>query len=229
MARSLSFLTPDGLWLADYTSDPAWREDGKGGSGARSRAALFLDRDGCLIEERHYLADPEGVALLPGAAAVVVRANALGLAVVVVTNQSGVGRGLIDWTQLAAVEASVTEQLLRQGARLDLTLACPFHAKARPPWRHPDHPARKPRPGMLLEAARRLGLDLRTSWIVGDKADDLAAGRAAGLAGGLQVRTGHGGETEEGARAEALARPGFAVRRAPGIAAALDLPILGGA
>ena len=82
-----------------------------------------------------------------------------------------------------------------------MVLACPFHAAGQPPYRHLDHPFRKPRPGMILRAAEMLGLDLAGSWVVGDRAIDLEAGRAAGLAGGVHVLTGHGA-AERGAALE---------------------------
>ena len=169
-----------------------------------------------MIEERHYLRDPSEVQLLPGAAATVAAANQRGLAVVVVTNQSGIGRGLLSWQDFARVEARLAALLSVNAAGLDLVLACPFHPAE-------GHPCRKPRPGMLLRAAELLDLDLAGSWIVGDKASDLAAGKAAGLAGGLLVETGYG-RTEKAA-ASSLAESGFSLRGGKTIAAALDLPL----
>jgi D-glycero-D-manno-heptose 1,7-bisphosphate phosphatase len=176
----------------------------------RGRPALFLDRDGVLVEEVGYLHRPADVRLNPGTARAVALANQRGLAVVVVTNQAGVGRGLYGWPDFAATQARIQSELAATGAVLDMVLACPFHRDARPPYRHPDHPDRKPRPGMLRRADAALGLDLGGSWIVGDRASDLAAGRAAGLAGGLHLDSGQG--EAERAKARELAGPDFAVR-----------------
>jgi D-glycero-D-manno-heptose 1,7-bisphosphate phosphatase len=204
-------LQADGIWCQQLRRPPAG-------------PALFLDRDGTLIEERHYLRDPSEVHLLPGAAATVAAANQRGLAVVVVTNQSGIGRGLLSWQDFARVEARLAALLSAGAAGLDLVLACPFHPAAAP-YRVEEHPCRKPRPGMLLRAAELLDLDLAGSWIVGDKASDLAAGKAAGLAGGLLVETGYG-RTEKAA-ASSLAESGFSLRGGKTIAAALGLPLFG--
>jgi D-glycero-D-manno-heptose 1,7-bisphosphate phosphatase len=206
----------------------------------RGRPALFLDRDGVLVEEVGYLHRPADVRLNPGTARAVALANQRGLAVVVVTNQAGVGRGLYGWPDFAATQARIQSELAATGAVLDMVLACPFHRDARPPYRHPDHPDRKPRPGMLRRAddhpdrkprpgmLRRadqaLGLDLGGSWIVGDRAGDLAAGRAAGLAGGLHLDSGQG----EAERAEALelAGPDFAVRLLASAEELITAPLL---
>jgi D-glycero-D-manno-heptose 1,7-bisphosphate phosphatase len=159
-------------------------------SGA-PRPALFLDRDGVLNVEVEYLHDPAALVLVPGAAAAVAAVNAVGAPVVVVSNQAGIGRGLYDEADYRAVQRRLAELLAAEGARLDADYHCPHH---------PEHgvgayrvacACRKPRPGMLLRAARDLGLDLRRSVLVGDKLTDLAAGRAAGCATVL-VRTGYG-------------------------------------
>ena len=188
--------------------------------------ALFLDRDGTVIAERHYLKDPEGVELLPGAAEVIAAANARAIPVVLVTNQSGIGRGLLTWQDFAAVQERLTQLLATASARLDLVLACPFHPEAAAPYRHADHGCRKPRPGLLLRAQALLDLQLAVSWIVGDKASDLAAGRAAGLAGGLLVQSGYG--KSETAAAKSLAGSDFSVRLEESMVAALKLPLFDG-
>lgn len=109
-------------------------------------------------------------------------------------------------------------------------LACPFHREGREPFRHPDHPARKPNPGLLLRAEAELGVDLAASWIVGDRAGDVAAGRAAGLAGGIHVWTGWGNEPGEREAARASAGNGYRVFEAASIAeASARLPLLAGA
>ena len=192
----------DGIWLAapGALSPPAPTAGGP---------ALFLDRDGLLVEEVGYLHRPADVRLQPGVAPLLRRAAAAGWARVVVTNQSGIGRGLYGWAEFAATQVQIEALLAAEGAALDLVAACPFHPQARPPWRAAEHPCRKPRPGMLLLAAERLGLDLARSWILGDQASDMAAGRAAGLAGGGHLATGHG--LAERGKALREARPGYRV------------------
>jgi D-glycero-D-manno-heptose 1,7-bisphosphate phosphatase len=165
------------------------------------RPALFLDRDGVLVEETGYLHRAEEVRLIPGATAAVAAAARAGLPVVLITNQAGIGRGYYGWAEFQAVQEKIAADLAAGGGAFDMVLACPFHAAGQPPYRHPDHPCRKPRPGMILRAAEMLGLDLAGSWVVGDRAIDLEAGRAAGLAGGVHVLTGHGA-AERGAALE---------------------------
>lgn len=207
MADRPEFVTQDQLWL-EVTGT------------ARRAPALFLDRDGAVIEEKYNLSDPAGVALIPGAADTIRWAADRGWHVVLVTNQSGIGRGLFGWPEFAAVQARMTGLLADRGATLDAVLACPFHPQGKGSLRHGDHPTRKPNPGMLLAAAERLDIVLSESWIVGDRVRDIAAGRNAGLAGAVHVATGHGGEAEQ---ALALAGEGFSVHPAASIAAVPDL------
>jgi len=150
------------------------------------RAAVFLDRDGVLIEDVGYPHRDEDLKLIPGAVEAVRRWNAAGLATVVVTNQSGVARGLFSLERMEAFNALMVARLADEGARIDAVYACPFHAEAVDArFRHPDHPDRKPNPGMILRAARDLGLDLSRSFLIGDKTSDLEAARRAGVAGHL--------------------------------------------
>lgn len=159
---------------------------------AMPRPALFLDRDGVIIEDAGYLSSPAGLKLIPGAARLIALANRRGIPVVEVTNQAGIGRGYYGWREFTELEASLADVLEREGAAIDAVFACPYHRDGIAPWVHPDHPARKPRPGMLLAAERLLNLDLKSCWIVGDRFADLLAGHAAGLRGGLHVLTGIG-------------------------------------
>jgi transaldolase len=158
----------------------------------RPRPALFLDRDGVIIEDSGYLSDPSSFSMIPGAARLIASANDAGIPVVVVTNQAGIGRGYYGWTEYLAVQAALTRALAAEGAHMDAVFACPYHPHGVPPWIHAEHPARKPRPGMLLAAERFLNLDLGSSWIVGDTWNDLLAGYHAGLRGGFHVLTGKG-------------------------------------
>lgn len=190
-----SCLTADGNWLE--LREPA--------AAHRSAPALFLDRDGAAIEEAHFLSRPEDVVLIPHAAETIRRANDSGWHVVLVTNQSGIGRGYFGWEAFAAVQTRLSELLAAQGARITMVLACPHHAEGLGQYSVANHPWRKPNPGMLLEAARHLPIEMERSWIVGDRVADIAAGQAAGLAGGFHVLTGYGATHRDKATAVATA------------------------
>lgn len=157
--------------------------------------AVFLDRDGVLIEEVGHLRRADQLRLTPGAAAAVNRLRAAGLRVILVTNQSAVARGLLSEAELARIHERLRALLLSEGAVLDDILYCPHHpTKGVPPY-DVDCACRKPAPGMLLLAQERHGLDLAGSFLVGDKRSDIGAARRAGCAAAVLVRTGHG-ETE---------------------------------
>lgn len=191
----------DGVTPAGFLDDDGvWRDARSDLSGAAGHPALFLDRDGVIVEETGYLHRVEDLALIPGAAEFIAEANHRGILVMVASNQSGIARGYYGWPEFHGVQAELYERLERLGARVDLTLACPHY---------PQHPDRKPCPGMLHKAAAMSGIDLGRSWVIGDKASDLEAGRAAGLAGGILVLTGHG--RNERAHAVALATAAFPV------------------
>ena len=196
-------------------------------NGRSSGPALFLDRDGVIVEEAGHLRRPEEVRLIAGAAEVIGAANRAGVAVVVISNQSGIGRGLFGWPDFAAVQQRMVRDLASRGAFIDAVLACPYHPEARPPYRHPDHPARKPNAGMIFAATRLLPLDLSASWIIGDRANDLAAGRKAGLAGGMLVLSGLAATELEASQPFATAS--FRVFAGHSTWAALStIPLLGG-
>jgi D-glycero-D-manno-heptose 1,7-bisphosphate phosphatase len=167
------------------------------------KPAIFLDRDGTLNEEVDYLCDPDELVLIPGAAASVARLNAMGVPVIVVTNQSGIGRGRFTWDDFHAVMARMDELLAAEGARVDGVYIAPHHEKGQGAYAVVDHPDRKPNPGMLTRAAEDHGLDLARSWMIGDKAIDLEAGRRAGCQVAL-VRTGYGSKVD-GALADLVA------------------------
>jgi D-glycero-D-manno-heptose 1,7-bisphosphate phosphatase len=189
--------------------------------GPVRRPALFLDRDGVIVEDTGFLSREADVRLIAGASTVVGRANQLGVPVIVVSNQSGIGRCLFNWAAFARVQAHINDLLALEGARIDAVLACPHHPLAALPYTHPDAPWRKPNPGMLLKAGAHLDIELARSWIVGDRAHDLLAGRRAGLAGGVHVATGEGRAENERRLALALNNHCFRVEVARSIA---DVP-----
>ena len=160
------------------------------------RPAVFMDRDGCLIEEVGYLNHPSRVRVLPRTAAAVARLNAAGIPALMATNQAGIARGYFSAETLTEFNTEVVRPLAAEGARLDGLYVCTHHPTAGgPPYRQLCE-CRKPKPGLLHRAAEELGLDLSRSVMVGDKPSDVEAGQAAGGAGVL-VLTGYGrGEWE---------------------------------
>lgn len=143
------------------------------------RPALFLDRDGTIIADAHYLADASQVTLLPGAAAAIARANAFGVPVIVVTNQSGIGRGIVTEANYAAVRERLDALLAAEGARVDASYHCPH-------WPERDGPCvcRKPGIGMHQDAAAAHGLSLTASAYIGDRWRDV---QPAVTTGGLGI------------------------------------------
>ena len=165
--------------------------------------ALFLDRDGVIIEEKNYLAKPEDVELLPGIPELISAAKTLGMAVVEVTNQAGIGRGYFEWSDFVKVEDRLTDLLAQSGVTIDAVFACPYHPEGSFPYRQPNHAWRKPNPGMLFEAAELLNLALDQSVMVGDRELDQLTGQAAKLKYGIHMLTGYGRECESATRAAA--------------------------
>ena len=146
------------------------------------RAAVFFDRDNTLIANDGYLGDPNGVVLVEGAADAIARAREMGYAVVVFSNQSGVARGMFAEEAVHAVNHRMDEMLLDENAHavIDRHEFCPFHPEAAVERYREDSELRKPKPGMILQAERQLALDLERSWVIGDAARDMDAGKAAG-------------------------------------------------
>lgn len=189
------------------------------------RWAVFLDRDGTILKLVPYLRDPRRARLHAGAARALARLRAAGALLIVVTNQAGLARGLMSRADVRRVNARLAQLLSRQGVRLDRIEVC---------GHHPDYSGacacRKPAPGMLLAAARRLGVDLPASWMIGDSGSDLEAGRAAGTRVAL-VLTGYGRRTAgtpagraadvSGARLESVVSRILARRVAEGAAASV--------
>lgn len=147
-----------------------------------SASAIFLDRDGTIIEDSGYLFDPDSVRLLPNAAEGLARLRLAGFQLVLVSNQSGIARGIFDEAALARVHSRLEALLAERGVRLDAAYYCPFLAgpDASVETYRRESPLRKPGPGMLLQAAGELGLDLSQSWMIGNAATDVLAGKAAG-------------------------------------------------
>jgi D-glycero-D-manno-heptose 1,7-bisphosphate phosphatase len=151
--------------------------------------AVFLDRDGTLIEERNYVSRPEQVVLLPGSAAALKRLQDAGFKLFIVSNQSGVGRGYFTLSEVERVNQHLLAELARAGVRLEKIYIAP---------EAPDQPSRgrKPSPQFLFDARDEFQLDLSRSYMVGDKLIDLECGWNARVGGCVLVRTGYGAQTE---------------------------------
>lgn len=146
--------------------------------------AAFLDRDGVLIEDVGYPNREDQLRFLPGAADAVRRLNGLGYMCVIVTNQSGVARGMFSLAQMEAFNALIVRRLAARGGIIGAVYACPYHAEAVDErWRHPDHPDRKPNPGMILRAIADHRIDQTRSFLIGDQPSDLEAARRGGIPG----------------------------------------------
>ena len=161
------------------------------------RPAVFLDRDGTLNLEVDYLCRPDDVVLIPGAARAIARLNEKNILVILITNQSGIGRGLFSWQDYQTVMQKIEELLAHVGAHMDDSYVCPFHDDGNGEYRQTDHPDRKPNPGMIIKAAEKHHIDLTRSWMIGDKEIDLEAGRKAGCRTAL-VLTGYGKNVDPG-------------------------------
>lgn len=152
-----------------------------------SGTAVFLDRDGTLIEEVGYLGDPDGVVLLPGVPEALRRLRDAGHALILVSNQAGVARGLFTEDDVRAVNARLEELLAGHEVALDAWYWCTHHPEVGGPC-----DCRKPATGMLEQAAHEHGVDLTRSWMVGDHPSDVECAHRAG-ARGILVLTGHAG------------------------------------
>ena len=154
------------------------------------RPAAFLDRDGVLNEDLGYVVRREDFHWLPGAMQALQRLQQAGYALVVVTNQSGVARGLYTLADVHALHADMQQELSAHGVTLTAVYVCPHHPDGVVGAYRQHCDCRKPRPGMILQALREQGLDPARSVLFGDKASDVEAGRAGGLARCVQVGAG---------------------------------------
>lgn len=157
------------------------------------KRAVFLDRDGTLIAEKHYLHKVQDVEIFPGAARALRRLQDAGFLLFIITNQSGVGRGYFTMDDVDRVSAHIAAECGRDGVAFEKVYVAP---------ERPDLPSRgrKPSPQFVFDAQQEFGLDLSRSYIIGDKLIDLECGWNAGLRRSLLVRTGYGAELERGSK-----------------------------
>jgi D-glycero-D-manno-heptose 1,7-bisphosphate phosphatase len=174
------------------------------------RRAVFLDRDGTLLEEGNYVSDIRNVVFFPYTVDAVRLLNQAGFAVVVITNQSGIARGIVREAFVAEAHALIDRKLAVGGARIDGYYYCPHHPEGSIAEFTRECECRKPKPGQLRQAAADLDLDLERSFVVGDRWSDVDTAEAVG-ARGILVRTGYGTQAEK----EAVVQPRAA--RAPAV------------
>jgi D-glycero-D-manno-heptose 1,7-bisphosphate phosphatase len=150
------------------------------------RPAAFFDRDGVFNRDAGYVHRPEDLRWIDGGPQAVRRLNDLGYWVILVTNQSGIGRGYYEEADMQAVHAALADHIGTAGGRLDGIYFAPHHEDAaQDRYRHADHPDRKPNPGMLLRAMADFPIDVERSFLIGDKQSDIEAARRAGVRGYL--------------------------------------------
>jgi D-glycero-D-manno-heptose 1,7-bisphosphate phosphatase len=169
-----------------------------------SRKAAFIDRDGVLNEERAFVHRIEDFTFVPGAIEALQELQNAGYLLVVITNQSGIARGLYSEADYLALTAHMRERLEAAGIWLDAVEYCPHLADAPVERYRMDCDCRKPKPGMLTRAVRALDIDPGASFLVGDRLSDIEAGRAAGIGRCFLVRTGYPLSNEVVARADAV-------------------------
>jgi D-glycero-D-manno-heptose 1,7-bisphosphate phosphatase len=163
------------------------------------RRAVFLDRDGTLLEEGNYVSDLRQLVFFPFSVDAVRLLNQSGFAVVVITNQSGIARGIVKEAFVAEAHAFIDRKLAEGGARIDAYYYCPHHPEGTVEALRQECDCRKPRPGQLQQAAADLELDLTQSFVVGDRWSDVDAAVAVG-GRGILVRTGYGRTAERDTR-----------------------------
>lgn len=158
------------------------------------RPAVFLDRDGTLIRDAEYLSDPSQIHLFSRTPRALKLLREAGFLLFVVSNQSGVARGYFKEPMVGKVHRRLQQMLRRKGARIDAYFYCPHHPKGTVKAYAKVCSCRKPGTGMVRQALKNYAIDLKRSYVVGDKMDDLLLSKKAHMAGGLLVKTGYGKE-----------------------------------
>ena len=170
----------------------------------KNNRAVFFDRDGTLNEEVGYLSSIDRLKLYPGAGEAVRLVNEMEMKAIVVTNQSGIARGFFNEDFVVCLHEKMAELLEAEGARIDRFYFCPHHPEEGKGLYRMDCSCRKPKPGMLLQAAEDMNIDLSRSFMIGDMIKDVEAAVSAGAAG-ILVKTGYGGSVEAPAAAAYVA------------------------
>ena len=160
--------------------------------------AVFLDRDGTIVREKGYITVPDDLEILPGAAEAILSLRERGWKVIVVSNQGAVAKGLVTEEELGEINLRMVMMLGAEGATFDGVYVCPHHPEGKVPDYAIECGCRKPRAGLLEQAASEHDLDLAECVMIGDSLRDLQAGREAGVSATILVLTGHGAETAKG-------------------------------
>ena len=142
--------------------------------------AVFLDRDDTIMEDSGYINSPQQVKLIPGAAQALIDLRKMGYKIIIVSNQSGIARGIITEQAIAQIHERLKQLLTEENAYLDRIYYCPYHPDGVIQKFRKDSDWRKPKPGMLLTAAKEMSIDLGSSWMVGNDYRDVVAGKSAG-------------------------------------------------
>ena len=158
--------------------------------------AVFLDRDGTIIEDSGYVSSPDQIKFIPGAIAAVKQLNEAGYQVVIISNQAGIARGLLSEDMLQTIDKIIHRQILNGGGHIDASYYCPHHPEHGVYPYKQDCDCRKPHPGLIKKAVRDHNIELSGSFMVGDKSSDIETGKRAGVKT-VFVRTGHGREEEK--------------------------------
>ncbi len=235
--QKFPYIDDNGVWISLHPNALV--------ASKKPTPALFLDRDGVINVDVNYLSRVEDVVLHEGAATMIAAANKASIPVIVITNQSGVGRGYFDWDTLEAVQNEIARQLEVSSTPVpvssllnppitppikphwDCVYACPYHKDGVAPYTFDNHPFRKPNPGMLNLASTHFNIDLAKSWVIGDKADDVKAGINAGLRGGIHVGTRFKEAEIERQKTIELSAPNFTVMTVSSVLEACNvLPLL---
>lgn len=162
----------------------------------QSEFAVFVDRDGTINVDVDFLSHPSQLSIIPRSADAIRELNELGIPVVVITNQSGIARGLYTEDDLTVVHNAMDEELRKSGASIFDYFYCPHHPVEGIGKYRVDCECRKPKPGMLIDAGKKYGFDLRRSFLIGDKCIDVQTGKSVG-ATSIQVATGYGKAEKE--------------------------------
>ncbi|OGV51253.1 MAG: hypothetical protein A2017_16700 [Lentisphaerae bacterium GWF2_44_16] len=156
------------------------------------KKACFLDRDGVLIEEVNYIKSPEQVKIIPAVFSALKKLREKGYLCIVISNQSGVARGYFKEENISKIQDRIDELLKEKELKIDGYYNCPHHPDGIVPEYRKNCDCRKPRPGMIIRAAKEHSIDLSKSFMIGDKISDIKAAENAGCHVGIMVRTGHG-------------------------------------
>tara|TARA_Y100000590_G_scaffold435061_1_gene554057 strand:+ start:1067 stop:1696 length:630 start_codon:yes stop_codon:yes gene_type:complete len=155
---------------------------------------LFLDRDGVIIDWTNYTMKLKDAKLINGCDKIIKECNKKKIPVILITNQGGIGLGIHNWSDFVKIQKKIISQLYSKKAYIDGVIACPHHPLGKGYFKHKNHSCRKPNGGMFLIAKKKFNINLKESWMVGDKINDLIAANTKGLKKGFLVLTGYGKE-----------------------------------